>query len=89
MSETVSKALLLTGGSEAFETSLFIGKVDKFFDALNVSSYTKGLKARKPFQKPYVSKDDSRLQVGPSIQITVCKTTVCCNYCDYLYIVSN
>lgn len=59
----MSKALLLTGGSEAFETSLFIGKVDKFFDALNVTSYTKGLKARKSFQKPYVSKDDFRLQV--------------------------
>ena len=42
MSETVSKALLITGGSEAFKTSFFIGKVDKFFDALNVTSYTKG-----------------------------------------------
>lgn len=73
MSETVSKALLLTGGSEAFETSLFVGKVDKFFDALNVTSYTKGFKARKKFQNPYVSKDDSRLEVGPRI---VCKTTV-------------
>ena len=51
MSETVSKALLLTGGSEAFETSVFIGKVDQFFDALNVTNYTKGIKARKPFQK--------------------------------------
>lgn len=47
----LSKALLLTGGSEAFETSVFIGKVDQFFDALNVTSYTKGIKARKPFQK--------------------------------------
>ena len=72
MSETVSKALLLTGGSEAFETSLFIGKVDKFFDTLNVSSYTKGLKARKPFQKPYVSKDDSRLQVRRSQHMNYC-----------------
>ena len=34
MSETVSKVLLLTGGSEAFEMSIFIGKVDKFFDVL-------------------------------------------------------
>ena len=63
MNETVSKALLLTGGSEAFETSVFIGKVDQFFDALNVTNYTKGIKARKPFQKPYFNKDDPRLEV--------------------------
>ena len=63
MSETVSKALLLTGGNEAFETSVFIGKVDQFFDALNVTNYTKGIKARKPFQKPYFNKDDPRLEV--------------------------
>ena len=63
MSETVSKALLLTGGSEAFETSIFIGKVDKFFDAPNVTSFMKGIKAREPFQKPYFSKDDPRLEV--------------------------
>lgn len=63
MSETVSKALLLTGGCEAFETSLFIGKVDKLFDSLNVTSYTKGIKARKPFQKPYFNEDDPRLEV--------------------------
>ena len=59
----LSKALLLSGGSEAFETSVFIGKVDQFFDALNVMSYTKGIKARKPFQKPYLNKDDPRLEV--------------------------
>ena len=63
MSDSVSKALLLTGGSDAFETSLFIGKVDKFFDCLNVTSYRKGIKTRKPFQKPYFKKDDPRLKV--------------------------
>ena len=63
MSETVSKALLLTGGSEAFETYVFIGKVDQFFDALNVMNYTKGIKAWKPFQKPYFNKDNPRLEV--------------------------
>jgi len=47
MSDSVSKALLLTVGSEAFETAVFIGKVDKFFDCLNVTSYTKGIKSRK------------------------------------------
>lgn len=37
MSETVSQALFLTGGKEAFETAYFIGKIDKLFDCLNVS----------------------------------------------------
>jgi len=44
MSETVPKALLLTEGSEAFKTSLFIGKVDKFFDALTKQVTQKELK---------------------------------------------
>ena len=63
-SETVTKALLLTGGSEAFEPSVFIGKVDQFFDALNMTNYTKGIKARTPFQKPYFNKDDPRLEAS-------------------------
>jgi len=62
MSDSV-EALLLTGGSDAFETSLFIRKVDKFFDCLNVTSYRKGIKTRKPFQKPYFKKGDSPLKV--------------------------
>jgi len=62
MSKSVSEALLLTGGNEAFEMSIFIGKVNKFFDALNVSNYIKGVKARKLFQKPYYSKDDPCLK---------------------------
>ena len=61
MSETVSMVLLITGGSEAFETYLF--KVDKIFDALNVTSYTKGITARKPLQKPYIIENDSHLKV--------------------------
>ena len=27
--------------------------MDKFFDSFNVSSFDRGRKARKPFQKPY------------------------------------
>jgi len=63
LSDSVSKALMLTGGSEAFETAMFIAKVDKFFDCLNVTSYRKGFKTRKEFQKPYFKKDDARLKV--------------------------
>jgi len=51
MSDSVFKALLLTSGSGAFETSLFIGKGDKFCDRLNVTSYRKSIKTKKPFQK--------------------------------------
>ena len=48
MSETVSQALYLTGGSAASETAMFISKIDKFFDCLNVSSPVKGKLTRKP-----------------------------------------
>lgn len=64
LSETVSKALKLTGGKEAYETAYFIEKIDKFFDSLNVSSYTAGKLHRKPFQQPYRSGDDFRLSVS-------------------------
>ena len=60
----MSKAQLLTGGSEAFETATFVGKVDKFFDCLNVTGFTKAQKNRKPFQRPYFSADDPPLQVS-------------------------
>ena len=63
MSERVSKTMLLTGGSEAFETSCFIGKVDKFFDCLNVINYTSGRHSRKKFLMPYFKLDDFRSEV--------------------------
>lgn len=53
LSDTVSKALKLTGGRNAFETAYFVEKMDKFFDCLNVSSYFAGKRHRKPFQQPY------------------------------------
>ena len=59
----MTKALLLTSGSEAFETATFIGKVDKFFDCLNVTSFTKAHKTRKPFQRPYFNADDFCLKI--------------------------
>ena len=63
MSETVSKALRLTGGEEVTETALFIEMVDKMFDCLNVSSISKGKLKRKPFVQPYRSPSDFRLKV--------------------------
>ena len=63
LSESVGKAIQLTGGPEAQETSRFVLMFDKFFDALNVGNFTIGHHRRKPFQTPYVSEDDSRLKV--------------------------
>lgn len=63
MSESVSKALRLTGGEEVAETASFIEMVDKMFDCLNVSSLSKGKLKRKPFLHPYRSSNDFWLKV--------------------------
>ena len=63
LSESVGKALLLTGLDEVTETARFVQMMDKFFDCLNVHNYTHGYQKRKPFQLPYRSGSDSRLQV--------------------------
>lgn len=62
-SDSVSKALSLTGGADASETAIFVGMMDKFFDCLNVHNYTSGVHSRKPFQMPYTSASDFRLKV--------------------------
>lgn len=64
LSETVSKALILTGGAEATETAKFAAMFDKFFDVLNVSNFSNGWKARKPFQLPFYNAEDKRLEVN-------------------------
>lgn len=64
LSESVSKALQLTGGEDAEETAKFVMMFDKFFDCLNVSNFTNGARARKPFQKPYTNSEDTRLEVS-------------------------
>lgn len=68
MSESVSKALKLTGGPEAAETAEFVGVFDKFFDLLNVTNFTNGTRKRKPFQHPYRSAADTRLTVSNTVQ---------------------
>ena len=60
----MGKALQLTGGPEAQETAKFVLMFDKFFDALNVGDFVSSKHHRKPFQAPYVSKDDFRLDVS-------------------------
>ena len=54
------KALRVTGGAEAAETAKFIEMVDKFFDCLNVSSFSKGKFKRKPFLQPYRKSNNLR-----------------------------
>ena len=58
LSESVSKALKLTGGKEPSETARFVSMADQFFVAVN---YVHGLHAHKPFQMPYTSSKDVRL----------------------------
>ena len=63
-SESVGKAIKLTGGPEAEETSKFILMFDQFFDVFNVSNFTNWARQRKQFRYPYRSKEDSRLDVS-------------------------
>ena len=63
LSESVSKALMLTGGSEAQETARLVLYMDKFFDGMNVTNFTTGIHQRKSFQLPYRSATDFRLKV--------------------------
>ena len=53
MSETVVKAIHLTGGYEAKKTVKLIEMVDKLFDYMNVSSLSRGKLQLKPFAQQY------------------------------------
>ena len=64
LSESVGKAIQLSGGPEVSETSKFILIFDKFFDLLNVSHFNKYAHRRKPFQQPYHNSKDERLKVS-------------------------
>ena len=61
LSESVAKAMELTGGPVVSETVKFITMMDKFFDCLNVDNYSSGFTQRKPFKQPYRSANDFRL----------------------------
>ena len=63
LSESVSKALKLTGGSSTDETARLVELMDKFFDTMNVHNFSHSFYARKPFQMPYRSGKDQRLKV--------------------------
>ena len=59
----MAKALEFVGGDEAEESAIMAEQFDKFFDCLNVGSFTAGKQQRNPFKSPYRSKDDFRLKV--------------------------
>ena len=61
LSQSVAKAMELTGGPVVSETVKFITMMDKFFDCLNVDNYSSGFTQRKPFKQPYRSANDFRL----------------------------
>ena len=45
---------------------------DKFFDCLNVRSFSEWKASRKPDRKPYTSPDDPRLEVHSLYTFLVC-----------------
>jgi len=63
LSQSVSKALLLTNQPHLEETAKFVAIFDKFFDSLNVGNFTNGKYKRKVFQQPYRSGTDFRIKV--------------------------
>ena len=64
MSETVAKAICLTGRDEAKETAKFIEMVDKLFNCMNVSSLSRGKLQRKTFVQPYCNANDFQIAVS-------------------------
>ena len=62
--------LQITDDSEAEETIRFVRMFDRFFDCLNVSSFTAGKFSRKAFRSPYQCSTDFRLKVDIAISIT-------------------
>ena len=62
LSESVSKALTLTGRDDVTETVKFTANFDKFFDILNVKNLVEGKHKRKDSRLPYTSASE-RLNV--------------------------
>ena len=76
LSNTVGNALTIVVGKEAETTVDFILRMDKFFDCLNVGSYTDGKLTRNPFKQPYRSPNDFRLQVCNIIIVSIIYTSI-------------
>ena len=64
LSETVSHALLEIDADEFSATSKFCVMMDRFFDSLNVTNYSKCYKKLKIYRMPYRTKDDFQFEVS-------------------------
>ena len=71
LSNSVAKALQLTGGPEMQETAQFVDIFNKFFDCMNVSSLSAGKLKRWAFKSLYRSARDFRLKVCVNYNINV------------------
>jgi hypothetical protein len=61
MSSTVANAIELLYGPDRSETVQFINHINKFFDCMNVRSFSESFKKRNDNVKPFQSEDDQRL----------------------------
>lgn len=67
LSASVAKALEYYNDPATKETQRFCQMFDRFFDCLNVRSYTEGRKKRKPDLLPYRTVKDTRFEVNYSL----------------------
>ena len=65
LSNSVSKALKVSGGSEVEETAHFIELVNNYFDCLNVRNLTTGIHQRNKFLDSF-RPNDFRVKVSTS-----------------------
>ena len=63
LSKSVAEALSFDGNYNIHETERFVRHFDRFFDCMNVRSFTEAIYKRKPDLRPYRTPDDSRLSV--------------------------
>ena len=71
LSNSVAKALKLTGGPDVEKTAKFASMFDKFFDCLNVSNFEAGKRSRNSFKSPYYKQQNSVLRFEISVAKSV------------------
>ena len=78
----MAKALEFYGNEESTETQRFVKMFDKLFDCLNVRHPTEHIHKRKPFLRPYTSKEDDRFDVRMYIPINFSRMAHHLFYCS-------
>ena len=64
MSETVANGIIYHYLEDGEQTAIFIEKMDKFFDCLNVTNNNECIRKLKRFKMPYRISKDFRIQVN-------------------------